>query len=541
MITENNDPDLITNIKLDEESIATNIIEPTEIVPLVVPKLEEVSETNVISQSEKHGLTVEETVIVIEEEKVKGTNTIQSEQPFTLTDSDHKPVHKYYFSLPSVNLKDLNAKLSKFNNLEIDQNDPSIKNWKSTVENSVEFYTVGNMYQDRFNDTSSHFKQGVEDTNQKLNSISSFKFKKMDGEIKGELALLKVSTFLGLGDIINVPLPHSGLWVTLKPPAEKDLIDFYNSLFRDKISLGRTTSGLTLSNFSVYINDRLVDFIIKHIHSVNFSDINKEELKKYILIHDLPILAWGFACTMYPSGFSFQRSCINDLEKCSYVAKADINMTKLLWIDNSSLTASQKLILSEYRPNKLTIENYHKFKAEHSKVVSTYFTTKNGIKFHLRVPTIAEYSSDGLAWINKINSNIEYVVMDESSREAEEKEEMLTQYVKSSLLRQYNHFIDYIELDENTINDRETINSLLEALSADDDVRTDFLYNVNKFINDTTIGIIGIPEYDCPVCKTKQNTEPVNEKLVNVIPMDVINLFFQLITLRIARILEREI
>lgn len=448
---------------------------------------------------------------------------------------------KYTFSLPSVDLKTFTTRINNFNKLGLDEKSASLKEWKKVNEEAVDYYTIGGLYQDRFSDPNSQFKQGIETKEGTLNSITNIKFKKTDGELKGEVALLKVSKLLGLGDIMSVPLPHSGIWVTIKPPTEKDLIDFYNTLFREKIVLGRATSGLTLSNFSVYINDKLVDFIIKHIYSVNYSDIPKDELKNYILLHDLPILAWGFACTIYPNGFDYQRACVTDVEQCSYVAKAIINMTKLLWVDNSSLSEAQKIILEEYRPNKLTLENYRKYvAAEHTRVTSSTFTTKNNIKIKLKIPTINEYVTDGLGWVNKINSAIEYVIIENSKDEEEAKTELLNQYVKSSILRQYNHFIDYIEVEDSVIQDRDTINQVLEVLSSDDDIRTVILNKVFEFKSNTTLAVIGIPEYKCPVCGTEQK-DAVNNKFTNVIPLDVINLFFTLITLRIAKILEREV
>lgn len=445
----------------------------------------------------------------------------------------------YTVSLPSVNLLDFTSRLKSFNNLNLENPTETLKDWKEVSEQSVDYYTVGALYQDRFLDDKSEFKQGIETKDNTLNSISPLKFKKSEGELKGEIALLKVSKLLGLGDVISIPLPHSGIWVTIKPPTERDLIDFYNSVFREKIMLGRTTYGLTLTNFSVHINNRLFDFILKHIHSVNYGDIAKEELKNYLLIHDFPILAWGFACTMYPNGFEYQRACVNDLEQCSYIAKATINLTKLLWVDNPSLSAAQKIILEEFRPNKLTVDSYRKFISEHTRVSGSTFTTKNGIKFRLKVPTFNEYTTDGLAWISKINSSVENIILLEDDDE-EAKTEMLNQYVKSSILRQFNHFVDYIEVEDNIINDRSTINEVLEAFSSDDDIRSEITENILKFKSNTTLALIGIPEYKCPNCGQHQNSNQ-SDKFTSVIPLDAMNLFFTLITLRISRILEREV
>jgi hypothetical protein len=95
------------------------------------------------------------------------------------------------------------------------------------------------LYQDRFLDEASRFEQGVETKEGELKTISSLKMKQADGELKGAMAVLKVSKALGLGDVLSIPLPHSGIWVTIKPPAEKDLIDFYNNIFKEKIAIGR--------------------------------------------------------------------------------------------------------------------------------------------------------------------------------------------------------------------------------------------------------------------------------------------------------------
>ncbi len=241
---------------------------------------------------------------------------------------------------------------------------------------------------------------------------------------------------------------------------------------------------------------------------------------------------------MYPNGFDFKRACINDISECSYVASGLINPIKLLWIDNSALTDIQKNFLYEYRPNKLNLEAYEKYQAEHSRVAKKVFTTQSGIKVHLKVPTVAEHTSDGIAWINQVNSAIDRALTEEDGDDA--RIELLNQYVKSSVLRIYSHFIDYIELDDSVIQDRETIDTVLEALSSDDQTREEITKEILKYKSDSILALIGIPEYDCPQCGFNQNPEPVNTHFNSIIPLDVINLFFTLITLRIAKVIERE-
>lgn len=446
----------------------------------------------------------------------------------------------YTFSLPSIGLFSFNKKINEFKNLDLDSNSTNMKAWKKTNEEAIDFYVPGGLYQDRFYEEKSKFEQGVSTKEGELKTISKLKFKQTEGELNSELAVLKVSKLLGLGDVLSVPLPHSGIWVTIKPPTEKDLIDFYNNIFKEKIALGRSTFGLTLTNFSVYVNRKLFDFIIKHVHSINYQGFTKNELDNYILIHDFPILAWGFAATIYPNGFDYQRACVDDIERCSYIAKAVLNMLKLLWVDNSSLNEAQKIIMAENRPNKLGIESYRKYISEHVRVNGTEFNLKEGIKFKLRIPTFTEYTTDGISWVNTVNSAIEAFIVEEGD-EAEAKTQLLDQYVRASILCQFNHFIDYIEIDDSVINDRKSINEVLKVFSADDEHRIEITNRILKFKADTTIALIGIPDYKCPNCGKPQNVDIINSRLTSVIPLDVLNLFFTLITLRISKIMEREI
>ena len=474
----------------------------------------------------------------IEEETPSNNITILynaqlSQEYYTLTDKDSA---KYRLSLPSIPLSDFTQKVKTLDDENIQKT--LSQDWKKTVEDSVDYYTPQGFYQDLFTDPSASFKQGIEDEQNQLLGIQNLKFKKSEGELKGEIAILKVSRLLGLGDVFTIPLPHSGLWVTIKPPTESDLIEFYNNLYRDKIMLGRSTFGFTLTNFSVYINDKVFDFIQKHIHSTNNSEITKENLKSHLLIYDLPILAWGLACTMYPNGFDFQRACVNDVETCSYIAKGTVNPTKLLWIDNSALTPSQKSFLYEYRPNKNTLDGYNRFVKEHQKTKGSYFTAAEDLKIYLKIPTVSEHVSDGMRWITGINNSIEETLLS-GEDDDETRVNLLQQYVYSSLLRQYSHFIEMIETEDGVIQDRETIDEVLDILSSNDEVRDTVINKVLEFKKNTVLGLVGIPQYECPQCGFNQNPTPSHPRFTNVIPLDVMNLFFTLIILRITRVIER--
>lgn len=449
----------------------------------------------------------------------------------------------YLFALPSYTSGKFNVLMQKAKaDPSVDVASPALQAWREDQKEAMDTYTPGGLYQSRFEDPASAFEQGVLKEDGSLHGIALPKFKQNSGELKGEAAVLRVSKSLGLGDVLTIPLPHSGISVTIKPPTERDIVDFYTSVFREKVFLGRTSSGMTLTNMSAFINNRLFDFIVKHVHSVNYGDIPKEQLRNHVLIHDFHILAWGFAATMYPRGFDYQRSCSFDLSKCTHKVTGTINMHKLLWIDNSSLTQVQKDILYEVRPNKHTVDIYRKYIAEHTRTKSDTITLSSGLKLVLKVPTFAEHISDGLSWVNNINSAIDSIIMidAEESEAAKQRQEFLQQYVSSSVLRQYSHFVDYIEDDDCVMTDRDTINSVLALMSSDDVLRAEVSSKITKFISDTTLAVIGVPSYKCPACGNPQEPEGVKSTLTDVIPIDVMLTFFTLVTLRMSRIMQRE-
>lgn len=449
----------------------------------------------------------------------------------------------YLFSLPSYTMGKFNLLMQKAAVTPgLDVNTPEMKAWRESQTETMDSYTPGGLYQSRFEDPASSFEQGVLKEDGSLHGIATPKFKQTSGELKGEQAVLHVSRSLGLGDVLTIPLPHSGISVTIKPPTERDIVDFYTTVFREKVFLGRTSSGMTLTNMSAYLNNRLFDFIVKHIHSVNYGDIPKTQLRDYMLLHDYHILAWGFAATMYPKGFDYQRDCSFDLSKCKHKVTGTINMLKLLWIDNAALTQVQKDILCEVRPNKHNLEVYRKYVAEHTRTKSSEVRLTSGMKLVLKVPTFAEHISDGLSWVNGINSSIDNLLMVDSDEATvgKQRQEFLQQYVSSSVLRQFSHFIDYIEDNDSVISDRDTINAVLSLLSSDDLLRKEINEKIVKFISDTTLAVIGVPEYNCPACGNPQKSADTREGLADVIPIDVMLTFFTLVTLRMSRIMARE-
>ncbi len=417
--------------------------------------------------------------------------------------------------------------------------DTQSEGWQKAKIMATDTYIRNGLYQSRFFEEGSDFSQGVDLGNGKTAAIGPLKFKETEGEIKGELAILKIAKMIGSGEVVNVPLPHSGIWVTIKPPAESDLIDFYNTVIRDKVVLGRATMGLTLTNYSVFSNSRLFDFIMRYVHSVNYEDIPVSELKNKININDFPVLVWGIACAIYPNGFQYQRACCASPNTCNHVVKETLNLSKLLWTDNSAMTAVQKNILSENRPGKLKQESHRKYLAENIRGLTRLVSINENIRVNLKTPTFAEYTTDGLAWINKINDAIDDAATI-TELDEEGKKDLLIQRVKASALAQFAHFVDYIEVGDNTVTNRETIIGVLESFSTNDEIRKKLQGAIFKYKEDSMFAMVGIPSFKCPSCGVDQNQDTTG-KFPDVIPLDAVSLFFLGLSSKIKMITMRDV
>lgn len=391
-----------------------------------------------------------------------------------------------------------------------------------------------------FGNPDAKFEQGVYyPEKDELLSIRSVELGGNTSVIKGDSAILKVAKALGVGDVVQVPLPHSGFWVTLAPPTEKDLVKFYNTYTRDKITLGRTSYGLTHLNMSAKINMELVKFIKKHIISITFEDIAKTDVEDKILLNDLPILIWGFARTIYPEGFFYRRLCDNIgkpdehgkyPDMCKHIEEVTLSLDKMLFIDNTKLNDTQKSIFSNVKAKSIKMSDYKNYIAQASYLLPSSFKYKN-TEIFLRQPTIKDHIEDGMDWIDGIVREYD-LTLATGNYTKEEKDETMFYYVESSKIRNWSHYVEKIVIHptkpnakEQEILDRPTIREALSRFGTNKDFYGKFVEAVSLYRNESVIGTVGIPEYTCPVCQheNKNHGEP---SVTSVIPLDVTNLFF---------------
>lgn len=468
---------------------------------------------------------------------------------FSLSAGDYEPGLEV-INLPSALDEDINEALNRTPNVEL-ADSMSTRRWKEIVKDSTSFNVLGEGLVGALRAKGRDFRNHHEYNGKDLNARKATA-KPMEGQIlTGERAMIRVINKLNMGTVFQVELWHSGLHVTLKPPVETEIINLHNSLLADGIKFGRQSYGLIHSNYTAFVTDKLVKFAMDHIFETTAhpeKGVSIAAIPHHIVCQDIPILLWGLACSMYPRGFNYHRACVSNPETCNHIVEEKLNISKLIYTSMANLTDWQKNFMSSRQPNVKEAAELKRYREElvltQSRRVTVNEGTSEEVSFVLRTPTVAEYLESGHIWINDIINNVERVMASDASQA--DREMQMDRHGNATMMRQYIHWVESIEEREtpesqpNIINDRESIAKTLNVLSANDHARDFFMNEVTRYINESTVSLIGIPVYDCPACGKTQEGGKHYPEHTEVIPLDVIQVFFDLISQKLNKIQARE-
>lgn len=369
------------------------------------------------------------------------------------------------------------------------------------------------------------------------------------GKLRGPAAVAKFYKQLGLGGLIQVPLWHSGFWITLKPIKESELLNLEMMLANNQITLGRETNTLIFSNYSVVFVRIITEFITRHIQSSTLKLNNINEVAKHIKLQDLYILVNGLIQSIYLKGFKDVRPCIKSLEldefnkpKCNHIITSTIDPKKLLWVDKNQLNDKHMEIMVNRSPDTVSIDQVREYQAtlEVNKTKSIEIPTENNSKMfiELETPYLNKHIEQGEVWINSIIELTEKLFTEDLT--LEEKNIRIKTSSKMVLLGAYNHFFKKITYEDGSfVNDRDDIDALLEGLVSDKVAFKFILKEIKTYINNNTMAIVAIPNYICPSCSTEQGSDELPKSFKDLIPINVLETFFDLSTLKTSEVSER--
>ena len=356
------------------------------------------------------------------------------------------------------------------------------------------------------------------------------------GRLVGPQAMMKIRGLLDLGTIARIPLWHSGLWISFKAPSEASLLELERRISMEKVLMGRRSDGKIFSHASVYTNMHLVNFALEHAYETTYRQVSNDELKKKILMSDIPQLIWGLLCTIYPNGYPYKQPCITEPAKCTHVVDELLDLTKLSWTDDRALTPWQRQQMTR-RTSKFTDEEIKRYQDEH-KFNDEIGTVKlhDGLNMVLKVPTVAEFESSGHAWISELTSKVDEAFGGKLS--ATERSQFISDAAATASLRQYSHWISKLVFTDGSgvIDTQADIEDAISALTSAQETVDTFHEGMRKYIANTTITIIGFPKYNCPKCGTPQTVE--ESKHPHLVALDVTSIFFTLLGQRLTKILS---
>ena len=410
-----------------------------------------------------------------------------------------------------------------------------LRKWAFSVGEAVKHLVKEDVFSEAANRKDALWRQGVRLGTEELRAATPNLGQTTPGqELTGQRAVMRARALLSLGATIQIPLWNSGLWIILKSPTEQALLELDRRIAEEKVLLGRITNGMVFSNTSVYISSYLVNFVLAHVADVSYRDITPDKLKELIRINDIPQMVWGMLCTIYPKGYPLAQPCTSDPAKCVHVTQELINLTKLSWVDNRSISEYQAKMMSR-RNAKFSDEELERYQTEHSRGMPRKVDIADNLRVIIRVPTIAQYEQSGFDWVDGIVNMVEgsFAV----SLRGQERENYIIEQSKVTVLRQYSHWISSIEMgpvdQSEFVNDRETIELLMANFSGDEAITDKILEEIGRYIEDSTISMIAIPKFNCPNCNS-----PIGEGNHEYLtPLEVSRVFFTLVSQRLVKIL----
>lgn len=377
------------------------------------------------------------------------------------------------------------------------------------------------------------------------------------GELSGSMAMNLFRNKISIGEIVQVPLWHSGFWISIKPPTQAEIIQLQDSIAHNEVNIGFETNSFVYSNYSVVLTRILINFIIEHIAECSFEIPPGENIRDYILINDYYPMLLGLLSTIHPRGISIIQNCKNSLTlnedqkpSCSFVMTAQCDPKKMLWVDRSILKDQYiNSVMSTRGANKINKDTVLEYQRRISNLTSKDITVKasNGvpITLTLAVPNINRLVIEGERWVSDIVTMTENAFDGKESKE--EKSNRLTAMMRITILGIYNAFVTSIYTDKGTEDETSTkdpvaILSNLSDMSGDDEILVNLLKEIREYIDSTTIALVGIPNYTCPECNKDQNDHKDKEdKFHGFIPIDVPTYFFDQYVSRLqTKIAERQ-
>ena len=404
--------------------------------------------------------------------------------------------------------------------------------WAQLLSNAMRnCYTDGFM-QRALQREGSDWRQYLEHEGKKM-SIGQVNVQAKPGEkVTGSRAVAHVRAQLNGGTPKQIKLPHSGFWVTMRPAADTATVDLHRRLATEKIEMGRHSFGQAFSNYAAISHGAIQEYLEAMIYDTTIKgDI--PDIGDIMLITDMPLLAAGGASTNFPNGFNYSRAVLNNSGEKMTSRQGVVAVNKLVITDNRAFTPWQTAHMSKRHGRSMTLADLEKYRSEFTAGKSRMIELNENISIEFKIPTVNEYLNSGTRWVDSIALMVDKSFALPPTDDA--RNAFINTQGKATNMRQFAHWINAIHSGDQVFDEVETIEALLDDMSAMDDVAEKYVKEVRNYIADATVSMVAIP-----VEEGETADKMHAERFPHMLPIDAMYTFFTLLVQRVEQIMARK-
>lgn len=356
-----------------------------------------------------------------------------------------------------------------------------------------------------------------------------------------EAALAYLSYRSGMGGTYETFLPHSGIWVRLRRPSLGEVIAMQTELQSLRVQLGNDTKGLAFSHANFRMLDAVTDLAVSCIVASNRQYKTPSDLESEISIFDESILHHALATVMYPNGFNYAVPCIADPKSCSGVTEFKMNMSNVIWYDDSVFTQEQRKFIAK-RLTPATEDEFAEYRKQFS-IGSPKVFWLNDIGIKIAPPSVAERRIAAKLWYDTLIEMSQGAFNE--SPDGNQRYDYILRLRAATKATQYSHWVSAIyvksEDDDEVVDiedqlftdDPEIIMEFISSTISEHEYFDAFVEQVNQFSNESIIGVVALTSHNCPVCEKPQGLA-FNLRLPHLVPIDMLSTFFTLAARRVS-------
>lgn len=499
-----------------------------DIAPVTVPKDEAEGDATEDTTADGTSFFIEEVAEIYS----KKENIVQKHEVF-VQNTPKRPWSAFLETLPvpPMNMVPMAKYTGNFpESLDLER-DRETTDWADTQQKAVFFTPAASRFSATVARPGSKFTQGVEYEGKTLAAGAIKLEDPVGGKLTGERAVNWVRALVGMGHMVQIPLWHSGFWVTIKTPSDGEQLEFNMLVSEEKIAMGRQSYGLAFSNSTSFMTGHMMDFIMNHVIDSSLKDVR--DIREHIVAQDYHTLAWGMACAIWRTGFQYRRATILPDGSFGPIVEALLAVPKISWTDHASLTEWQKSHMAQRHGRNMTVEQLKRYRSEFNiaQTRTVRLSEEHDISVELRMPMINDFITSGQKWINNIVQRVDQLMARTGNQDGQSRNTRINDLSKASMCRQYTHWVGAIIAKGVTIDNVDDIENTFDDLSSIDEIRETFFKEVGKFIDDTTVSVIAVPAID-------NSSEPL-PRFPHLVLLDPVETFFTLLGQKAARIAAR--